>query len=265
MKMTKKILLGAAALVAALAFVGCGAKDDDTNLVDITGKGNSYAIDFTNETDAAMRGYKPTALKHAGGLVKITIDESSSDPSTPVKAGGVMGFIFDLKDNADNKDAKDFFIIGVRKGGYYVSKFTGVTNLQAYNFGYSNKEDNTKADGTVEKEYKEAFQAITLPTDANGNPYVYVYAFGNNDGSFSWKILNASATEKVKSLSDKEFSNLDFTSDMILAEGTIPAEDTGYDKQTQNKLAVYANVYAQGTLIGNWDFVGTYKEAEIDE
>ena len=262
MKMTKKILLGAAALVAALAFVGCGAKED-TNPIEITGKGNSYAIDFTNETEAAMRGYKATALKHAGGLVKITIDNSSNDPSR--KAGGVMGFIFDLKDNAENKNAKDFFIVGVRKGGCYVSKFTGVTNLQAYNFGYSDKEDNTKADGTVEKEYVAAFKAITLPTDDNGNPYVYVYAFGNTDGSFDWKVLNGSATDKVKSLSDKEFSNLDFTSDMILAEGTIPATDTGYTKQTQNKLAVYANVYEQGTLIGNWDFVCTYKDAEIDE
>lgn len=255
MKMTKKILLGVAALFATVAFISCGEKED-TNPIEITGKGNNYSIDFTNDTDAAMRGYKETALKHAGGLVKITIDQSVPEG----KNGGVMGFIFDLK---KGETGKDFFIVGVRKGGYYVSRFKNVTNLQAYNFGASDKEDNTTADGTEEKEYAVAFQTLTLAKDENGNSYVYVYAFCNTDGSFDWKILNASATEKVKGLSDKEFAKLDFTDDMILAQGTIPASDTGYDSQKQNKLACYANVYAQGTLIGQWDYVGTYKEAEL--
>ena len=255
MKMTKKILLGAAALFATVAFVSCGEKED-TNPIEITGKNNDYSIDFTNDTDAAMRGYKETELKHAGGLVKITLDETVAADGK----GGVMGFIFDLK---NGESGKDFYIVGVRKNGYYVSKFTNVTNLQAYNFGVSDKEDNTKADGTTETEYAKAFQPLTLVKDEDGNSFVYVYAICNKDGSFDWKILNNSATEKVKNLSDKAFTELVITSDMVLAEGTIPASETGYSSQTQNKLACYANVYAQGTLIGQWHFVGTYKEAEL--
>ena len=264
MKMTKKILLGAAALVAALAFVGCGekAEDSDPNNM-IQGSGSKYSIDYTNEdAEQTSRGFKETKLKHAGGLVKITIDQLTPTAGN----GGVMGFIFDLKKNADNAAARDFFIIGVRNDNkYYVSKFTNVTDMQAENFGTKLEENPA-----VEKQLDPTSGVFSnlsaaMPKDDNGNQYVYVYAFGNTDGSFNWKILNASATEKVKNLSDKDFSSLEITSDMVLAEGTIPKEDTGYTSQTQNKLAVYSNVYKSGTVVGSWEFVGTYKEAEILE
>ncbi len=136
--------------------------------------------------------------------------------------------------------------------------------MQAKNFGTELEENPA-----VEKSYNSADGSLSnlsaaLPKDG-ADAYCYVYAFGNDDGSFDWKILNASATEKVKSLKDKEFAALEFTDDMILAEGTIPAEDTGYKKATQNKLACYANVYKNGALYGQWDYVGTYHEAELLE
>lgn len=266
MKMTKKILLGAAALVVAMAFVGCAggekASDDPNNMIE--GKNSNYTIDFVNETGAESRGYKATKLKHAGGLVKITIDAGSSSNSS-----NKMGFIFDLKANADDSSAKDFFIIAFGNDNkYYVSKFSNVTDQQAYNFGTEltdNPADEKCYTDPVNCNPKVFDDGKTLSEDEDGNKYAYIYAFGNADGSFDWKILNASATEKVKSLSDKEFKNLDFTEDMILAEGTIPAEDTGYTKQTQNLLAVYAKVNKDQTLVGAWDFVGTYKEAEVIE
>ncbi|MCR5401956.1 MAG: hypothetical protein K6E78_10240, partial [Treponema sp.] len=219
----------------------------------IVGKNNYYSIDYNNESaEEDSKAFKETKLKHAGGLVKLTIDES-----VPIgRNGGVMGFIFDLK---NGEKGKDFFIVAVRKNGYYVSKYSNVTNFSAYNFGFSGKEDNTQEDGTTEIEYVTAYHDLPLSIDENGNSYVYVYAFCNIDGSYDWKILNGNATNKVKSLSDKEFCILEFTEDMILAEGTIPATETGYVKQVQNKLAVYANIYSNGYLNGTWDFVGTYR------
>lgn len=249
------------ALVFGLA--SCAESDDPNGM--IKGSGKHYEIDYTNElpafTENTSRGYKTTKLNHAGGLVKVTFDNLSSDN------GGVMGFIFDFKKNETNSDARDFFVIGLKNNGkYYVSKFTNVTDLQAENFGTA-ETYNPAVETKIEPSGTAIWSDLSgsFPTDEDGNKYAYVYAFCNQDGTYDWAILNNSATEKVSGLSDKEFTALTFTDDMYMAHGTIDTDITGYSKQTQNNLAVYANVYGQGTLTGSWDFVGTYKEVEIDE
>lgn len=262
-KMTSLIKVCSVALMGALVFglASCAETDDPNGM--ISGSGKHYEIDYTNELELAVantsRGYKATKLKHAGGLVKITFDQLCSDNA------GVMGFIFDLQKNAADDDARDFFVIGVKETGeYYVSKFTNVTDLQADNFG--TKLTENAAVETQINPTSGTFANISgsYPVE-DGNKYAYLYAYCNEDGNYDWAILNDSATEKVNSLSDKEFAALEFTDAMYLAHGTIPVATTGYSEQTQGKLAVYANVYGQGTLVGSWDFVGTYKEAEIDE
>ena len=271
MKMTKKILLGAAALVAALAFVGCGAGDDDPNKM-IKGNNSSYSIDYTNETDDTSRGYNTTAQKHAGALVKISIADVSTDADPNKKLGGVMGIIFGLEGNEEDKNAKDFFVAGVRKNGtYYVSKYTGVVDINANNFGAPTdaKQGKWSSDGeNGEKEFAyvelKSENKITLNSEDDYKS-VYFYYVCTEEGTYEWKFLNVVSTEKTKGLTDTEFKNLVFDPSTVLAEGTISREDTGYTGLEQRKLAVYANVYAQGTLVGNWDIVGTYKEAEIIE
>lgn len=131
--------------------------------------------------------------------------------------------------------------------------------MNANNFG-----TQLEKNPAIEKPYNDSNGSLstlngTMSIDSDGNYFVYVYAFCNTDGSYDWKILNDAATDKVKNLSDKEFRAIDFTEDMILAEGTIPATETGYVKQIQNKLAVYGNIYKYSDLVGRWDFVGTYK------
>ena len=270
-----KILLGAVACAAVLGLMSC--VNGDPNGM-IKGSGSTYTIDYTNEADTVSRGYKKTAMQHAGGLVKVSFEEGSDSD------GGVMGFIFDLNGTATN----DFYCIGIRDSGkYYVSKFEGVKYLQAKNFGATDeKEYKTEGaketvyaytdgfvpdeiDGVVEKaDNCSSKSQISLSTDSETkSKYVYIYALCDETGAFNWKILNSSATDKIKNLSDKEFTELtaSIASEMVLAEGTIPASDTGYTKQVQNSLAVYANVYSTKTLNGTWNFVGTYKEAEVIE
>ena len=107
MKMTKKILLGAAALVAALAFVGCGAGDDDDTEKAITGSGKKYTVSFTNETGDEYRAYKTTTLKHAGALVKVTFNNADK----PATFGtSKMGVIFNLKEDGEKRE---FYLIGL--------------------------------------------------------------------------------------------------------------------------------------------------------
>jgi hypothetical protein len=91
-----KVLLGSAVLAAAaIGFMGC-ADDDDPNDM-ISGSNNNYSIEYTNDSTETSRGYNSTNLKHAGSLVKVNFDASSTTQ------GGVMGMIFDLHDGDDGK------------------------------------------------------------------------------------------------------------------------------------------------------------------
>lgn len=259
MKLVKKIMMGVAALAATLALVSCGAKDDDANDM-ISGSNGKFTIEFDNDTGDGSRGYKVnTKTKHAGALVKISIDDASASGAN----GGVMGLIFDLKGNEeDKKTAKDFFIIGVRNDGkYYVSKLINVTDLGAYNFG-TTLEENPATEIQIAPT-SGTFADVTLSV-GDGCKYIYVYYKSNEDGTIDWKLLSDNPASKDAKLSDKEFEALDF-SEVELAGGTIDAETTGYSKLSQEKVAVYASVYKDGSLYGSWDFVGTYKDAEVIE
>ena len=130
MKMTKILATAAVAAVVAFGFMACAAEDDPNNM--IFGSGNNYSIDYINEVaDTVSRGISKTTFKHAGAAVKITFENPSETTN------GVMGLIFDLEETAGKKS---FNVIGVRSIGganleYYVSRYEGVSDLQAPNFG----------------------------------------------------------------------------------------------------------------------------------
>ena len=268
MKMVKKVLIGLAVLAAAFAFTGC-LKDDTEGA--ITGSGKKYSVKYTNDAKDAYRAYKATGMKHAGALVKVTFKTTDVSSSK-------MGVIFDLKDavsgakDEKGKAAKDFYsiAIGLEGGGsYYVSKFTDIVDIQAKNFGAS-----TTAGA---KEPKE-IEVVTLATGnlkskmpekaADGTISLYVYYKSLVDGSFDYKILNIS--DDVASAFD--FKTGTFDDSVVLVSGNTktkagtewetPVEE---GKQIQNKLAVYAQVAPGVNLEGNWNFIGTYLEAEDAE
>ena len=280
MKMVKKIMFGLVAAATILSLVSCDGllnKNDEAGA--IKGSGKKYTVSYNNETTNAYRAYKATTLKHAGGLVKVTFDSNNVNTSK-------MGIIFDLKNTKDAegndvKGAVDFYCIGLNPrsdvSNFYVSKFTNVTDIQAYNFGTEESSLNTdeqnaavKANPAQEVEIVPLATAnkITFPAaDADGKYSVYVYYKALTDGSFDYKILNID-DDTAKAY---DFAEGNFVSSAVITSGNTKAKaGTEYDaceegNQPQNKIAFYAQVAANTELKGSWNVIGTYLEAEDAE
>ena len=272
MKMVKKILLGLAATALVLGLAGCKMNDDPEN--DIKGFNNSYSIDYTNETGDDYRAYESTNFKHAGALVKIKIDNAADCGNSK------MGVIFELKDNATNKKAVDFYIIGVgtknSQYNFYVSKFTGIVNLRDKNFGVP--EDGTTGDhGEKEVEYipLKGTKINNLPDE------FYVYCKANKDGYYEFALLQGEPTDSSKKMDIDTFDISQLPDGVSLITlptstkkngctisgniGKIPNVFDAVTKDSdiqQNKLALYARIDEDATLKGSWKFCGTYLEAE---
>lgn len=271
MKIMKKIAAVTIAAAALFAFAGCSDADDPNEM--ITGSNKNYEIDYTNTTEDTSRGYHSTAYKHAGAAVQLDFLNVNSD----TKEAGVMGLIFDLE---EKDGVKSFNVIGVRTAdtegglGYYVSRFDNVTDIQAENFGTKLKDNPAK-----ETVYVTAFASAEGVKDAEKDTItVYAYAIekkaeaaGKDSAKKDYKkdeyiyevyLLN----NKVANL-DREGNLVDDNKQKIDLNGVAPVATiaTGYTKLTENKLAVYANVYKGKTLKGTWTYRGDYKEVGVDE
>lgn len=279
-----KILLTTVAAAAVIGLTSCGSGDDDPNKM-IKGSNSKYSIDYTNDSTKISRGYKDTYYKHAGAAVQFTFENQSKDTA----GSGVMGLIFDLA--GSKKETRSFDVVGVKtvdgskKLKYYISRFTGVKDIQDDNFG-------AYKDGpATEIVYKEAFQdaegkiegdTVTVTayaiqkkmTEAGKDDKNIDYAAG--EWVYEVYLLN----NEIKKL-DKDGNLIDENgNNVVLGDGDCLATiATGYtgDKPTQNKLAVYANVYPSereagdegitgcGTLTGTWTFHGDYYACDVEE
>ncbi|MBB5219414.1 hypothetical protein DYE49_09700 [Treponema rectale] len=263
-----KVLLGSAVLAAAaIGFMGY-ADDDDPNDM-ISGSNNNYSIEYTNDsTTKTSRGYNSTNLKHAGSLVKVNFDASSTTQ------GGVMGMIFDLH---DGEDGKDFAVVGLRTTSsgaeYYVSYYTGVTNLQGDNFGaeYESRGVTYNKDSVAkETVIKDAFTTLSssyVDTTDGTTVYVYFVETETADADFDYNVyfLPKSVAETVDDV-DSNGNLLDSEGSPLNISSWLAATvDTSYTTKTQNKFAVYANVYAGSTVKGTWELLETYKAADVVE
>ena len=266
MKVSKILLTGAVMAAAMTAFVSCVQEDDPNDMID--GSGNYYTLEYTNDSADISRGYVSTRLQHAGCLAKVTFDKSSD------VQGGVMGIVFDLQDNAKNAGAVDFNVVAVRKTStgaqYYVSKFANVTDTQAQNFGAP--EEGYAGNGAVETVVESAFQPVkanAISNTAEGTVfYIWFAQVPGAESKMKYEIyiLPASIgdTAVVKdsnngALVDANGATINISSYKV---AEIPTE---YTTETQKKFAVYANVYAGKTVSGTWEFLGTYKEANVVE
>ncbi len=198
---------------------------DDTEGA-IKGSNDAYTINKKNEGTDKYRAYKETALNHAGALIKVTFDAETSTTVGTDTATSKMGVIFDLKANATDKNAKDFYIVGIGMAdkSYYVSKFTNVTDIQAENFG--TKLDNNPA---VEKEFValKSGNFANLPAAKDGKTSVYVYYKLIKDGSFDWAILGDLTDEEIAMFKgNKKFNatKLSDLGDKVLKSGNTGAE-----------------------------------------
>ena len=276
MKIMKKIAVAVFAGAMVFGFASCGAGDDDPNKM-ISGTNKVYTIDYTNESEDVSRGYNTTAYKHAGAAVQLDFENASNTVE-----GGVMGLIFDLE---EKDGAKSFNVIGVKtkdangKLGYYVSRFENVTDLQAVNFGTELAENPAKETKYAPKG-EATFGAATGVKNAEKEDTITVYAYAieekaTEDGTdsakkaykkdeFIYKVYLIN--NKVANL-DADGKLVDENKNAIDLSDTSPVATiaTGYTKLTQNKLAVYANVYGNKTLKGTWTYRGDYKEVGVDE
>ena len=271
MKMVKKILLGLAATASIMALFGCKMNDDPENA--IKGFNNNYSIDYTNETGSEYRAYESTNFKHAGALVKIKIDNAADCGNSN------MGVIFELKDNAKNKKAVDFYIIGVGTNNsqynFYVSKYTSIVNIRDKNFGApSNGSEGPNGEKEVEYIPLSGTKISDLPEE------FYVYCKAKIDGSYEFALLKGTPTDSTKMDIDKiDITDLPSGVELITLPtstkkngctisgniGKIPNVFDAVTKDSdiqQNKLALYARIDKDATLKGSWKFCGTYLEAE---
>ena len=259
MKMVKKILLGLTAAALVIGFASCKQADDPKDAID--GSGNKYSIDHENTETDNYRAYKSTSLKHSGALVKVKFDKKDVGLSK-------MGVIFDLH---ENKDAKEFYIIGLGTSAdtnFYVSKFTNVTDIQAKNFGTELKDNKAVEDELVKL---SAANSITVPAAAaDGSVSYYVYFKGFTGGYYEWAVLSmedsVAATIDIKTADYNAIARINGVT--TLAHRQIDNAFTPVDAESkipQNQMAVYAMVAAKTTLKGSWNYLGMYHEAEAIE
>ena len=266
-----KILFGAVAGAAVLGLVSCGGNDDNNM---IKGAGSKYKIDYTNTSDEVSRGYKETATKHAGGLVKITFNtECACTVNNDYdNAAGMMGTIFGLENSTSENapdGAVDFYIMGVSNTGWtYISKYENITDLSAKNFGA--KTTANAANGEAkETELRSLTSGNKIDlTNTDGVKTIYLYERALIDGSYDCAFLELTDDEadafKVEDYTTKTSTLPGLVNNArVNIPGAFDACDEG--AQPQKKLAVYANVYAGNTLSGVWNYVNTYKEAEVIE
>ena len=163
MKMTKKVLFGAAILAMVFGFASCKAEDDDDENGMLKGSNNDYSVDYTNNGTTVSRGYKTTTFSHAGALCQMTMNKVSA-------ASGAMGYIWDLESNhakegsaRAEKEPRRFFIFGFNYGAnggsdkvaYYLSMYKNVTDIQLNNMGASGQKETAAvtSGSATEKEY----------------------------------------------------------------------------------------------------------------
>jgi hypothetical protein len=173
---------------------------------------------------------------------------------------------------------KNFAVVGLRTTSagaeYYVSYFTGVTNLQADNFGaeYTSSNGVKHNEGSVAKEtiIKNAFTTVSSSNvDTTDGTTLYVYFVENEtaDADFDYNVyfLPKSVAENVDDV-DSDGNLLDSEGLPLNISSWLAATvDTSYTTKTQNKFAVYANVYGGSTVKGTWELLQTYKAADVVE
>lgn len=248
MKMTKKVLLTAAVMAAAaFGFMGCAADDDENDMIEKVNSDN-YSISYTNGDSKVSRGYKATTLKHEGAVVEFKFTNAKN---VGTSEGGVLGFIWELDETASKRS---FFVLGLRQNNgvpsYYISKFTGVTDITAQNFGAP--DGDYAGNGAKEQVLVKAF--TPLGNGFNTETEVTVYAdIAPRVGGYDVKFYKSETDAQKKT---------NAVGNSVSVDSSIA--ETGKNPPQKN-LAIYANVYGGKTLTGSWKFVNVYKDAELAE
>lgn len=265
-----KILLGAAFIAAlSLGVMGCKSEEDDDKNEMITGFNNDWAINYVNSTLVTSRGYQTTHFQHAGALTQIKMHKDSR---------GCMGYIWNLKSAGLTKE---FFVVGLTynsssfpdgKVHYYVSKYSGVIDINADNFGAG-------TNGTTEEVIVplNAANSFTPTVGADGYFNVTIDVYEGGTGVVpNNKTSTAYNGEFLVDIYNSKVEKADLTASRPSDKCVIESSKVGYGNggtsskvcgalQNQKPAAVYANVYAGGAVLGTWHYADTYAMAEAEE
>ena len=276
MKLSKVLLSSAVAAALVFGFAGCSSDDDSENAfsgkkVDFDNAYVTIADDGTvknakendngaiENIDYYYRAFNKLAQKHYGSTCVITLTPQSS-----THYDGVAGFVFDMTENDDK--TYNFLIASVRYDpatktlGTYISKFTKAlikdNNFsKASNFTDLNGEKlSTVATSTGAKEEEIA----------KGNNSTY-YNFNKADFAIDSKTGNLIVVVKVtqnektgdytvsyyKSLEDSK------TDTNVVKSFTIEDSKTTANGYTQEKMAMYVNIYPGQHFVGEFKFKDT--------
>lgn len=231
MKMTRKVLFGAAILAMVFGFASCKNEDDDPEGA-ISGSNNKYTVFYDNtngyaadkDADAkdgsstgVYRAWKRTSLKHLGALTKITLKKGSSAEGAG-KNSGVMGFAWDLQTAAGTETdadstAETFNVVGVRNNNgtlqAYVSRFYNITNKQANNFGATTLTSNPA-------EYPTGAKEFDVTKAATGSSFVNLKSGVTGDDVSIW-------VDVTVKLTDDQASSQEGLAATLTAAGQNPA------------------------------------------
>lgn len=283
MKMTKKILLGAIA-VLAIAFNGCKFTEDAANAI------SGGKIDYINvSTSEYYRCFETRATKHYDAIATFEITPND-------KNDGVSGYMFGVTQNEDK--TYNFGVVSLKiedddlKG--YISWFTNVAGEDKLTVPNNNFVDkNGKQIGesgclatekqilptsgtweTIKEDYctvgntaKVVVVVDAMAEDAEHNNYVRAEKLPK-DGGYKVRIYTADKLDK-KGLPQKDEDEHFISSDAAIVED-IPVTTTnnndknGKPKRMQKDIGYYFNVYKRQHLTSKIKFSDYRGEALVD-
>ena len=243
-----------------------GSNDEESAdaMITVMSAENLASIDYMNNESSLMRGFTTLRDDHLDGIVHITntINEIET-PSESIKANGVLGYIFNLKKDDDNKFS--FSIAGFRYNQY-------TQKTEAYVETYK----NVTAD-----ELTGSLPAGNHATGESWGPYDFGFELGNispssgkidiwidvvaNDGVTNGRKGTA-GTYTVKFF-DSDPKRIDSDDNSVgysttlqpLATLVVAASDVSNPYSSSladmtSKVGCYANIQGYQKLTGKWQF-----------
>jgi len=272
MKMTKKILFGAAALCAAVLFSGCNEIGDIDWSTGSSGDGTrNYSVKQKNEEDYTIRGLKQVGLaSRAQGTCVARLKDQTANT-----IDGMVGFVCDYSENED--DTVNFLVVGVTNGNKssgatnvlvtYASYFYNISTdqLSAQNFGCT--ETKNEYDSTTTTPYE--IEIVKFPTtlqsnftssnyNVDGTMEVAIRFATEDDGSIKiyWYDPTQYSTDgratASASLTWNDKDNPTKTATVTAAQRKGASDDEASNPKS-GKLCVYANIYSGRTLNATWE------------
>lgn len=263
---TTKILKGVAIAAMTLSLTGCvlpgkglgnvpittDEKTNNTTKAEVTG-----TVDFTNsDTSKYARGMQTFQNKKNGITAKVVMENvtASSNP-------GCMGLVFDMKKNIKD-DLWNFCNVGFKNNSgkpcVYVSYFEGVSeaDFSKSNFGVPDSSridilDWTNIDGIDINNNELAIvievEAIKAENsqDADNAYIIRIYKDEDGDGTVTtFKGLSNKSDDEKNKIHNNAKKTINITREQVRA--------SKQDRQLQEKMGFYANVYGGQTLTGKW-------------